>query len=191
MPTISSATPTEAITIAGETFTVAMPYAEGNVLSANEAAALNQVRAENLRNNFASSVNKAKEAGTFDLASMQTSLTEYDSTYEFGVRRGGGGRTSDPVMAEAMNIAREKVRAAILAKGIKLAEVSAAQISEHAKKAINDYPQILELARTRVAEANTIDVSVDVSTDEPVTEGASAATSGRKGKSPPAEATTA
>ena len=50
------------ITIQGESFSVDMPYSEGHVCTSTQAGALNQTRAENLRNNFASSVKKAAAA---------------------------------------------------------------------------------------------------------------------------------
>ena len=185
MPTIDSNTPRESLTIAGETFTAATPYAAGDVLTAGEASALNQTRLENLRNNFATKVKAAKETGTFDAEVFQATLDDLNAEYEFGVRRGGGGgRSTDPVMAEAMSIAREKVRAAIVKKGIKLADVSAAQITEHARKAIEANPSIMDLARSRVAAASEIaDVEVgDITPSEPATDGASAAPSGKRSK---------
>ena len=45
-------TPTQAITIAGTRFTVPVRYAEGHVLTAGEANALNQTYLENCRNNL-------------------------------------------------------------------------------------------------------------------------------------------
>ena len=50
------------ITIQGMGFAVPIVYAEGHPLTANQAAALNQVLAENLRNNFASKVKEAVTA---------------------------------------------------------------------------------------------------------------------------------
>jgi hypothetical protein len=50
----------EDVTIAGEVFKIDTPYTEGHTCTAGEASALNQVRHENLRNNFAKKVKDAK-----------------------------------------------------------------------------------------------------------------------------------
>ena len=151
MPHITSETPRDEITIAKRVHTVPRPYAEGHVLSANEASALNQVFAENIRNNFASTIKDHDEAGTYDAASIQAALDEYTSKYEFGVRSGGGGRASDPVHSKAMDIARGKVREAITKKGHSLKDFSAKQISELAVGVLEKYPEITEVARAQVA----------------------------------------
>ena len=52
---------TKEITIAGQTFAVLQPYAEGHTITEAEAKALNQVRAENVRNNMAGKVKAAAE----------------------------------------------------------------------------------------------------------------------------------
>ena len=46
--------------IQGVKFTIASPYAEGYKLKPNEASAMNQLLAENIRNNLASTVRNAK-----------------------------------------------------------------------------------------------------------------------------------
>lgn len=157
---------TTPITIAGETFSVSQPHAEGHTLSANQAKALNQVRAENLRNNFSTKVKAAKDAGTFDLELFQAQLDDYDSEYEFGSRSGGGGRTTDPVQAEAMSIARDAVRAFIRKANKKLSDFTAARITELAKQAIEKNPQIMDQAKARVAQSTEI-AGVELGTDEP------------------------
>lgn len=155
----------DSITIQGETFTVPQPYAEGHVLKANEAGALNQVFAENLRNNFASKVKAAKEANTFDLETLQSELDSYAEEYEFGVRT-GGGRTGDPVMAEAMEIMRDKVRKAIKKSGGNLKDFKPADISTRAKAEFTKNSPaaqaVLKLAQERVAAMQDVaDVELD------------------------------
>ena len=155
MPHIHAETPREEITIAGQTFIVPRPYSEGHQLLANEAAALNQVFGENLRNNFASTVKSAIEAGTFDLDALQDALSDYAHTYEFGVRKarepGAPKAPKDPVEAEAMSIAKDKVKAAIKAKGGSPKDYSAAEISELASQVLEKYPAIREIAARNVA----------------------------------------
>lgn len=130
------------ITIAGKPFSVEPRYSEGHTLNANEASALNQTFFENLRNNFAG---KAKDNGT------QEDFDAYVASYQFGVRVGGGG-SRDPIESEAMNMARDQIKAAIRAKGGKIADYSAESITAAAGKLLDKDPTIRELARKRVEE---------------------------------------
>lgn len=167
---MTSTTARDSITIAGKTFTVPQPYEAGDTLKANEASALNQTYAENLRNNFASKVKAAEEAaktaGTeLDLETLQSELDTYADEYEFGVRT-GGGRTGDPVMAEAMDIMREKVRKAIKKAGGNLKDHKPADISARAKAEFSKNSPaavaVLKLAQERVAAASAVaDVELD------------------------------
>lgn len=131
----------EAITIAGQVYNVPNRYQEGHELTANEASALNQTYHENIRNNLAK---RAKE-GSLDQGQVDT----YATDYQFGVRAAGGGGERNPVMTEAMNIARGIIKAALKRHGVK-AESSA--INEAAKKLIDRDEKIMELAKSRVAE---------------------------------------
>lgn len=197
MPEITSETPRSEITVAGQTFKVPQPYTAGHVLVAGEASALNQTYAENLRNNFAAKVKEAIEAGSFDADVFQGRFDDYAGEYEFGVRVGGGGRSSDPVQAEAMNIARDLVRKALAKQigagtlkaadgsAIKLSDIPAGKISELAKgvlaKADDKAERILATARQRVEAQKELDV--DVETDSLGDEASEAeAPKGRKPK---------
>lgn len=138
---------TETITIQKRTFTVPNPYAEGHVVSANEANALNQVFHENIRNNL------AKKLPEVD-ADAQAAIDAYAKTYQFGVRTGGGGGGGgprDPVKLETMRIGRKQVIAAILKKGLDPKSFTAKQISERAAAAIPTHPQWIEQAKATVA----------------------------------------
>lgn len=130
------------LTISGQTFEVEPRYSEGHTLTANEAAALNQTFFENIRNNCAA---KVKEGAT------QADIDAYVSTYQFGVRTGGGG-SRDPVEVEAMNMARDSVKDAIRKSGKNISDFTAKAISEAASKLIARDPKFRELARQRVAE---------------------------------------
>lgn len=156
MPSIHETTPRGEYTIAKETFSIPLPYHAGHTLTDGEANALNQTWVENIRNNLASKVNDAKEAGSFVHDAFQGQVDDYADEYEFGVRTGGGGRTSDPVMAEAMTIAKDLVRKAIVKAGHKLADVKASNITELAKGVIDKNPKIMETARARVEEVRAI-----------------------------------
>lgn len=189
MPEITNDTPRSQVTIAEKTFSVPQPYAAGHVLNANEASALNQTYAENVRNNKAKAVKEAVAENKFDQDVFQGQIDDYCSSYEFGVRT-GGGRTGDPVMAEAMDITRDLVRKTLAkqiaagtcvdaegARVTKLSDISAARISELAKGVLNrndaNSAKIMATARQRVEEANEIDdVQLDsLGAGEPSTEG--------------------
>ena len=91
------------ITIAGQEFEVHSPYAEGHTLTAGEASALNQTFHENIRNNMAK---KVKEGATAE------DVLAYANSYEFGVRTPGAGRqAADPVMREAISLAKTAIKA--------------------------------------------------------------------------------
>src|SRR5262245_3964642 len=120
-------------------FSIAAPYVEGYALKANEAAAMNQLLKENVRNNLASVVTRAKlkVAGWTDeqiktakaeqsgpvaektslppelQAELQAQIDKYVEDYEFGVR---SGRTRDPLEREM-----EAVGKAILDDALKAA----------------------------------------------------------------------
>lgn len=151
----TDSTPREEYTIAGKTFKIVQPYNPGHVLTAGEASQLNQVFAENIRNNFAGNVEDADEAGSFDQDSMQLSLDEYMSQYEMGARR-SGGRTGDPVKAEFMAIAREKIKAKLKKDGKNLKDYKASQITDLAQQYWDNKETkaaaVLALAQKRVKE---------------------------------------
>lgn len=142
----------KSLTIAGESFTVNLPYAEGHTLTAVEAKALNQTRCENIRNNLAKQVKDLKEAGNFDQAAFQKVVSEYDSNYTFATPSAGGGRkTMDPVEKEARKLAREMIKAALERQGTKIGDVDkdalAAKIDE-----VADMPDVVKEAKAVVAK---------------------------------------
>lgn len=144
----------EQITIAGKVFSVPVRYEEGHELTAGEASALNQTFHENLRNNFAKRIKEGGEAGVSD-EDLQAELSKYAEDYQFGIRSGGGA-VRDPVMAEAMNIGKAQVRAALKKKGVKITDVAGSAITDAAKKLVNHEvhgPKIMAVAKQRVAEA--------------------------------------
>lgn len=102
---------TKEITIAGHSFPVSQPYAAGHVITEAEAKALNQVRAENVRNNTAAKVKAAMEGTAKDGDPTAENIAEfvakYDAEYVFTLASVGGGRKpTDPVEVEALRIAR-------------------------------------------------------------------------------------
>lgn len=160
---ISPETPTGEYTIAKQKFTMWKPFAAGSTINENEAIALNQTFAENVRNNFAAKVKEHVEAGSFDTDAMQAELNAYMESYEFGVRKGRpsgtgtGGRRSDPVALRAVELARNAVRKKIQEIGGNLKDYSAKDITERAKKAVEANPKFRETAARQIEEESDID----------------------------------
>lgn len=160
----------EDVTIAGQTFSLSNPYEEGHVVSAGEASQLNQVRHENIRNNFAAKVKKAVEDGTLNVEGLQAELDSYDSTYQMGVRTrsGGTGRVADPVQREARSIAKEVLTLALKGQGKKISDVEAATLKTTIDTLLVKHPEWVEKARERVesrraeAEAAAADLDLGV-----------------------------
>lgn len=157
----------KAITIQGLSLNAIAPFKEGHVVTANEAAVLNQTLAENLRNNFASTVSDLVEAAggdhsKVDVNDLQKAFDQYIKNYEFGVRK-GGGFTGDPVAKEARSIAKETAKALLKKKGHKLADVPAEQMDALIEKILASKPEIVQIAQKRVAERQGVVSGLDLS----------------------------
>lgn len=138
---IAKDTPQRKVVIQGVQIEVASPFAEGHTCTANEAAVLNQVLAENVRNNTAKSVSAlndaAGEGNTADPAAVQKLVNEYIASYEFGVKRGGGGTLGATEEERYLRSeARKAVRKALSARGHKLKDIDASEINRLADEAL-------------------------------------------------------
>lgn len=164
---------TKEISIGGEKFTVSTPYAEGHTLSALEAKVLNQVRAENIGNNFRKQVAEALEKPEADrpaaLDAVRAKFAEYDGQYTFAA--GGSTRTPvDPVEREAQSIAKLAVKDTIREKhGKSVKEYLAIEGNQEkydaAVEKIAAQDDVLKEAKKRVAArkksiANTEDIGL-------------------------------
>ena len=143
------------VQIQGIEFTVPIVFEPGHVLSENDAHVLNQTLRENLRNNFASEVKdaleKAKTEGKQpDVEMLQINLDDYLEKYEFGINRGGGRASLDPVEREARDQALKAVKAALKKKGVPIKDVSKEKLDEYIDQALEKYPGIREKARVVV-----------------------------------------
>jgi len=156
------------VTIQGIQFELSMPYKPGHVLTPGEASQLNQVRFENIRNNFASTVRKAAEEyrkannlpedsevppNELDTEDLQEKLSAYEQDYEMGVRSGPTGprSTKDPIIREAERISLEKVKSALKKKGVSINSVPKEKMQEFVSGVIAKYPEIMEEAKRRVS----------------------------------------
>jgi len=166
--------PVSEITIQGLPFEVQDLYSAGpRELTAGEASALNQTRAENLRNNFAPKIKAAMDeyrkanslaedaeiaVTSLDHDALSAAFDAYATEYEFGVRKAGTGtRTpTDPIERESIRVAKERVKAGLNKKGIKLDSVSKEKMTELVQQVIGKYPEIKEEATRRVNAAGAI-----------------------------------
>lgn len=160
------------ITISGVICSVSTPYEEGHTITQAEAAALNQTRSENIRNNLAAKIKKvldgveAKEATKPQLEEIGKLVSEYDAEYVFTLASvGGGRRTLDPFERMCHKIARDAIVAQLAKAGRKVKDVDKdalnAIVAETAQK-----PEVIKLAKKRLKEAEelasiTADVEVE------------------------------
>lgn len=166
---ITDETPRTEITIQGTTFIAPEPFTEGHTLNANEAAALNQLLHENLRNNFAGKVKAAiEEAGgsveNIDGAALQAEFDEYAKGYEFGIRRSGPRVPLDPVAREAQKIAKGLIAKKLKANKVKLDDLPEGKLEALVAAVLAANPAIIETARARV-EANAGLVGLEIPTE--------------------------
>jgi len=101
-------------------FSVSQPYEAGHTLTDAEAKALNQVRRENLGNNFRGTVKKAQEEAAaagkdVDVQALQDAFAKLDAEYEFTIREVNARRVFDPVEREARNLVKAELRNAFAA----------------------------------------------------------------------------
>lgn len=151
---------TKEITIAGAQFSVLQPYSAGHAITEAEAKALNQVRAENIRNNMASKVKAAAEGtskeGEPTAADIAKFVADYDAAYVFTLASvGGGRRPTDPAEVEALKIARGIFADFCAGKKLTVKAVRE-KIGEDAYEAkigeIAERPEVVKEAKRRVKD---------------------------------------
>ena len=111
---------TETRKIGGYLFELEPRYAEGHVCTAIEANVLNQTLFENVGNNWRSSIvemedenekNGGNKALTEEqLAKMKADILADSREYQFGQRSTRASTPRDPVLAEAIKIAKDDIR---------------------------------------------------------------------------------
>lgn len=153
------------MTVAGLTFEISTPYAEGHTVTPAEAKTLNQTRKENISNAVRKQIEALKVEGTFPEGAEQKALdlvSTYDAGYTFSLGGGGSSRVVlDPVEKEALAIAKIKVNEAIAKKGGKVKDYDkdayAAKVAEVAKM-----EKVVAEAKRRVASRGKMDLEVEV-----------------------------
>ena len=158
-----------AVTIQGESFTLPDPFAEGHVLSAPEAAKLNQTLHEQIRVNFNAKVKAAKAGATFDHGAFQTQIDSATASFQFGTRARRGSK-NDPIAREALRLAIDSIGAHLRKAGKKPSDYS--NIKEMAAELVASDPAFTAKATEIVADrqsagAESIDTVLSALTTKP------------------------
>lgn len=124
------------IIIAGGEFTIPQPFEAGHVCTEGEARALNQLLAENVRNNMAAKV----KAGT----ATADDVLAYAKDYEFSVASVPQAKL-DPVENECRKLARAAIKAELGKQGVKLEQVDEGALAEEILR-VAAMPEIRKVA---------------------------------------------
>ena len=127
------------------------PYTEGYVLTAIEAAKLNQVYADGIRSSL---MHKIKKIGDETSRASIGEFQNFADSYSFAERTAKA--PVDPVTKEANKIAKEQVFAAIRKKGGNPADYSSDQISDYVTKVLAHKPEIMKEAARRIDSSRKI-----------------------------------
>lgn len=160
---------TKQITIQGVTVELSEPYAAGHAITEAEAKALNQVRAENIRNNRAKAVKELLDAKGGDVnavqAEVQAMIAAYEAEYEFTMAAAGGSTTRvDPLTKECRAIARNYITGKIRESGMTLKdykEKNGEDAIENKVMELADHPKIVEAAKRTLKEREKLGALAD------------------------------
>lgn len=131
------------ITIANTEYVIAQPFVEGHVCTANEANALNQLLAENCRNNFAEKVKKAEDGNK----PSQEDFDKYVAGYEFGVR---SVASSDPVEKEMRKIVEASLAKFLASKGLSKAKMPKEEYANAVENALQNNYETLRAQASQI-----------------------------------------
>ncbi len=168
---VTEETPIREITIGKVPgFPCPVVFITGHVCLENEAAALNQLLAENSRNNFAGEVATVRETWEKDasdepiipddLSELYAAYSAHVLAYEFGLRT-GSGRTGDPIKTLARQICRVKLLKAAKAKGTKASDIPKDALNALIDKALERNPHIMDLARQQIELSKNAEFALD------------------------------
>lgn len=148
-----TSTPRNSVTIQGAEFTIPAVFTPGHQLSEGEASQMNQLLAENVRNNFAGKMKARAEKG--EPAYTQEDLDAYVAEYEFGVRKAGTGEARlSPVEREARRIARDRISAALKSRNQKVEK----EQMETLVSQLSVRPDIVKEAEKRIRAVEKISI---------------------------------
>jgi hypothetical protein len=132
----------------GVTFQAPLKYSEGQIISANEAAALNALFHKDLADGMKRLVKKEEELSDETLARLRAQFDEACSKHDFAPK--APSNSFDPIMIEAIKIATPKVREFLVKKGIDVEHLGKEKFEEIILKAIEQRPEIKTEARRRI-----------------------------------------
>lgn len=120
-----------------------------------------------LTQKLADSIASIKSDDIADSATIANEAREKVSDVLDAMRRGevpsSGGRTSDPVMQRAKDIAAKRIKAAIKKAGMKSEDVFAAMtLPKRIALLLSKNPDIIEQARDQIAAERGLDIDVDL-----------------------------
>lgn len=180
---------TKTFSIKGLDFAFAQPYAEGHVCTGPEAAGLNQLRKENISNNFRKHIeaflagDENAEYKTED--ELRAAFAEYEGNYTFTFRAISEARTRDPIERKALSLAKARIKEHLASQGRKLTDVPEGMTKDEWEdklaseiERVAALEPIVKLAKKLVAEeqkASSISLDNDIDLGAP-TEGEQQAT---------------
>jgi hypothetical protein len=143
---------------------IAQPYEEGHPLTSEEAAALNALLLENIRNNARAKIKKAQENfekanpgqafSAEHLGTLPEALKVYAENYTFSATRPPKA-ILDPLTAEAHKIARDAIEAALRRKGADPKDYKE-KMDDFIADAIVKRPEIMAEAQRRIAARQAV-----------------------------------
>lgn len=143
-------------------FQLSSPFFEGRALTEGEAAALNALRAENIRNNLRAELdrrqNKLPEGQHLDardLAELQQIISQYDANYKFLPKHLPVRFRASQVELEAEQLAREELEIEARQQGSSLADWEPADV-EIAIQARACQPRLVSAAKLRIQTRQAI-----------------------------------
>lgn len=151
MVAFTNETPRKNITIAKVDYSIPQPFTEGHTCTANEANALNQLLAENCRNNFAEKVKKAEDGNK----PTQEAFEAYVAGYEFGVR---SVSSSDPVEKEMRKIVEANLAEYLRKRGLTKASMSKEDYENAVAQAMENNYDKLRAKAQQILELRSQDI---------------------------------
>lgn len=152
MVAFTESTARKDITVKNKIFSIPTPFAAGHVCTQNEANALNQLLAENVRNNIAG---KMKAGADID----QAAFDSYVASYDFGVR---AVSTKDPVEKIIRELVETKINQQLAAKGISRKAMSTEQYNEAVEAAIEANREVLQARAREILALRAVDLTLAV-----------------------------
>lgn len=151
MVEFSNETARKQIVIKKVEYSIAQPFAEGHVCTANEANALNQLLVENCRNNFSSRIKDDAPAPA------QEDFDNYVAAYQFGVR---SVSTSDPIEKEMRKIVENKLKAMLERAGKSKSSLTAEEYKNAVDAALEKNREVLYPIAKEIVMRQTADIEL-------------------------------